>query len=504
MRKLLYIITLLFTVASCTDLDTELYDSIPEKKFPEDANQAALRLIPIYQPMTRFIDNGGWWFAQELTSDEMVCPTRAGDWDDGGKWRVLHQHTWDNKTEAIANMWSTFYPPILLSNKFIEEFAPVAGTSEGDLAIAKLKIMRSYYYYLLIDNYGDVPYVTAFLTAEKTPHKTPRADIWTAIVKEIEDNIQYLDNSSSKTSVTKGMAYSLLAKLYLNAEVYTGITNNNYWVKTNAYCDSVINLGYSLEANPLAPFVTKNHGSPENIFIIPFDEDNNKGFNLHMRTLHYNSNLTFDMSVGPWNGFAVTESHYNTYSTNDKRIQGNSTEGLGNNKGYFLVGPQYDISGSPIFDQTASAPLSFNPNIPALKMDASFTPIQVRMSGARVVKFEIKKGAKDNLSNAFPIFRLADIYLMKGEAMVRLTQDGSEWVNKVRRRAGLSDWSNVTLEQILEERGREMFWEGHRRQDLIRFGKFNDSWWEKDASDASRKTFPIPQWVIDTNPNLAK
>lgn len=503
MKKILYIIPLLFLVLSCTDLNTELYDSIPESKFPEDATQAALMMIPVYKPMASFIDGGGWWFAQELPSDEMVCPTRSGDWDDGGKWRVLHQHTWDNKTEAIANMWSCFYGPIPIINKYIElTFAPSAGTPAGDLTIAKLKIMRAYYYYLLIDNYGDVPYVTTFATAETNPSKTPRAEIWAAIVADIEDNIKYLNSSTSKTAVSKGMAFSLLAKLYLNAEVYTGTA---HWDKAEAYCDSVINLkNYSLESSPLAPFITKNLNSPENIFVIPFDEDNNTGFNLHMRTLHYNNNKTFDMPVGPWNGFCVTESHYLSYTSDDKRVQGNNTEGIGNNKGYFLVGQQYTWDGNAILDPTANSLLILDPHIPALKMDASYTPVQVRMSGARVVKFEIKKGAKADLSNAFPIFRYADILLMKSEAQIRQGKAGDEGVNLVRQRAGLSAWTGTTLTQLLAERGREMFWEAHRRQDLIRFGEFNKAWWEKDASAPSRKTFPIPQWAIDSNPNLAK
>ena len=509
MKKLIYIIPLVFLAFSCTDLETNLYDSIPEDKFPEDANQAALMFIPVYKPMTSFLDGGGWWFAQELTSDEMVCPTRSGDWDDGGKWRVLHQHTWNNETEAIANMWSTFYGPIPTINKYIElTFASGAGTEAGNQILAKLKIIRAYYYYLLIDNYGDVPYVTSFVNAESNPSKTPRATIWATLVNEIGSNIKYLNSSTSKTAVTKGMAYSLLAKLYLNAEVYTGTP---HWDLAEAYCDSVMQLGYSLESSPLAPFITENQNSTENIFVIPFDENSNTGFNLHMRTLHYNSNLTFDMPVGPWNGFAVTEKFYNTYTTDDKRVQGNSTEGIGNNKGYFLVGSQYSSDGKVIFDETASAPLSFDPHIPALKMDASYSPIQVRMSGARVVKFEIKLGAKENLSNDFPIFRYADILLMKAEAMIRQGKaadlqghNADYYVNLVRKRAGVSEWSNVTKEQLLEERGREMFWEAHRRQDLIRFNKFNEAWWEKDASDVSRKTFPIPQWAIDSNPNLAK
>jgi hypothetical protein len=88
--------------------------------------------------------------------------------------------------------------------------------------------------------------------------------------------------------------------------------------------------------------------------------------------------------------------------------------------------------------------------------------------------------------------------------MIRQGKNGDTYVNMVRKRAGLNDWSNTTLDQILEERGREMFWEAHRRQDLIRFGKFNNAWWEKDASTPDRKIFPIPQSEIDANPNLAK
>jgi hypothetical protein len=135
-------------------------------------------------------------------------------------------------------------------------------------------------------------------------------------------------------------------------------------------------------------------------------------------------------------------------------------------------------------------------------MDATYTQVQIRLSGARVAKFEIKLGAKENLSNDFPIFRYADVLLMKAEAVIRQGGNGDEWVNMIRNRAGVDSWSGVTLSQLLEERGREMFWEAHRRQDLIRFDEFNKAWWEKQASTPDRKTFPIPQWAIDANPNL--
>lgn len=487
MKKIFLASALLAILASCTDLKEPIIDKVPADQYTADP---IVDMGVIYAPMRDFLDWGGWWFAQELTSDEMVCPTRAGDWDDGGKWRVLHQHTWDNQTEAVAAMWSRFYDGIVQANKFIETYESQSAEPIVAQAIAKAKILRAYYYYLLIDNYGDVPYVTSFLNAEKQPKKTLRKTIFENIVKEVEESYPLVPFSTSKTAVTKGMAFSLLAKLYLNSEVYSGIPQ---WAKAEIYCDSVIALNqYSLQANPLAPFITNNEGSPENIWTIPYDEDKYKGFNLHMRTLHYNSNLTFDMTAGPWNGYAVMEDFFNTYDENDLRKKG------------FLVGQQKSSSGADLVDPGAGgAKLIFDPHIPALVMDASFTQVQIRLSGARVAKFEIKLGAKADLSNDFPIFRYADVLLMKAEAMIRQGKNGDEYVNLIRSRAGVSQWSGTTLTQLLAERGREMFWEAHRRQDLIRFGEFNKAWWEKAASASDRKIFPIPQWVVDANPNLA-
>ncbi|HOP05303.1 MAG TPA: RagB/SusD family nutrient uptake outer membrane protein [Tenuifilaceae bacterium] len=492
MKRILLIVTALtLSMVACTDLDDVLYDRVPEDQYTPDP---VVQMVPIYKPMQRMIDdNGNWWFAQEITGDGVVCPVRGEHWDDGGKWRVLHDHTWDNNVETINRMWSVFYEGATEANIFIEKFTEEEGEEVIDNSLAKAKIMRAYYYYLLIDNYGDVPYVTQYLNADPAPSKTPRATIFNSIVEEIEENIPKLPYSTAKTAVTKGMAFTLLAKLYLNHAVYTGTLNPDYWEKAEIACDSVIALEqYNLETDALAPFITNNDNSPENIFVIPFDEDTYQGFRLHMRTLHYNSNLTFDMLAGPWNGFAVIESHYNTYEDGDRRKEG------------FLVGQQYDSKGNKISDQGAEgAPLVFTTYIPHLIMTAdNSTVAEMRMSGARVIKFEVKKGAKENLSNDFPIFRYGDVLLMKAEAMIRQGKNGDEYVNQIRNRAGLEDWSNVTLDMLLEERGREMFWEGHRRQDMIRFGKFNQAWWEKPATDPSRNVFPIPQWAIDANPNL--
>jgi len=489
MKKRIIILTTLIIVSfgSCTNLDDEIIDGLPTSKFPENNSQIAAIPIPAYKALQSLTDWAGWWFAQELTGDGVVAPTRGEHWDDGGKWRALHTHTWTNNTEAINSMWDHFYRGVFASNKALDLLATFEQTDALKIVQAKLLVMRAFYYYLLIDNYGDVPYITSSISAPEFPKKEKRATIFASIVKDIEDAVVLIPEGGRNTSASQGMAYTLLAKLFLNAEVYTGTAQ---WAKAEEYCDKVIALGYVLESDALGPFVTNNENSLENIFTIPYDKENFTGFNLHMRTLHYNSNLTFNMVAGPWNGFAVTESHYNTYEDIDARKKG------------FLVGQQYDFSGKAINDGTTQQPLVFTVNIPALQMGDGNSEAEKLMSGARVVKFEIENGAKDNLSNDFPLFRFADVLLMKSEAAVRQGKSGDEWINLVRTRAGVPNFTNVTLDQILAERGREMFWEAHRRQDLIRFGKFNNAWWEKPASSPDRNLFPIPQWAIDANPNL--
>ncbi len=496
--KILTFFIAIFFIASCTNLDVELEDGLYSEEYPENESQLATVSIQTYKALQPMVDGAGWWFAQELTSDEAVCPVRDGNWLDGGKWTALYQHTWTNNTEAVNTMWSHFYTGVYEANKAIDFLNTFEETDDIKVKKAKLTVLRSLFFWFLIDNYGDVPYYTSNLNVEDKPMRNRRAEIWTNIVADINSATPLLSETGANSSVTKGMAYALLAKLYINAEVYTGTPQ---WEKAEQYCDSIISLNYALEANPLAPFITENSNSVENIFTIPYDEFDMEGFNLHMRTLHYQHGDKFNMVDGPWNGFATVENHFKTYFdeystliTKDKR------------KDYFLYGQQKDASGNIIKDAVTNTDLILNPAIPALVMSKAdgHTSEQIRMSGARVQKFEIKNGATKNLSNDYPIFRYADILLLKAEAMIRQSKNGDAFVNQVRQRAGADAWGGVTLDMLLAERGRELFWEANRRQDLIRFGKFLDSKWEKpDVSSSDRTIFPIPQWAIDANPNLA-
>ncbi len=491
MKKINIIISALLVIAtfSCTKLDEKYFDQIPADQYPENPDQVATLSVNAYKKLQNMADDGGWWFlAQEISSDELAGPTRGADWYDGGKWVDVHTHSWTNDTESVNRMWSLFFDGINECNRTIQTLRAIGDNEEILAKIAELETLRSFFYYLLMDNYGDVPYVTQILDAGALPSKVARETIYDSLVITLENNLKYLNKGDLKYMATRNMAFATLAKLYINAEVYTATPQ---WEKAGQYCDSVIAGPYSLSNDVKAPFLTNNENNSEIIFSIPYDEDNFQGFRLHMRTLHYQSNLTFDMSVGPWNGFAVVPDFFDTFEDTDLRKEAD-----------FIWGPQYTSTGEEIIESVTGEPLNINPYLPALSMTDGYTPEQIRTTGARIGKYEIKMGAKENLSNDFPLYRLSDFYLMKAETEIRLGRSGDEWVNPIRTRAGVEPYSGCTLDQLLAERGREMFVEGHRRQDLIRFNKWQNSWWEKPAHGPERNTFPIPQWAIDGNPNL--
>lgn len=487
MKKLLYsTIMILFVGIACTNLDEEIYDKIPADQYPENAEQIAGLAVDGYAKLQDLIDDGGWWFlTQEVTSDEVVFPTRDTDWDDGGKWRVLHSHEWSNDVDAVNSMWGNLFDGVTRCNNILERFNSFTQTDDTRKKIAEIETMRTLYYYLLMDNYGAVPYITSSADAPEQPYRLNRKSLFDSLVSNLEKNIPLLLDGDKKYLANKYMANALLAKLYLNAEVYTGTPQ---WEKAGEAIDVVLSGPYSLDTDVSGPFKTENQDNSEIIFAIAFDEDDNQGFRLHMRTLHYNHNLTFNMSVGPWNGGGATKLQFDRYSDTDLRKDA-----------YLIYGPQYDASGKALKDDGREVVI--NPEIPSLWIKADQSYEAIKYSAARIGKYEIKMGAKENLSNDFPFFRLSDFMLMKAEVEIRMGRNGDEWIKPIRERAGVEPFTNATLEQVLEERARELFVEGHRRQDQIRFKTWNKAWWEKPAS-SGKDLFPVPKWASDANSNL--
>ncbi len=496
MKKIIFF-ALLFTFfnMACTNLDEEIYDMIPNDIYPENEEQIATMSVDAYAKLRPLADDEGWWYlAQEVSSDEMVFPTRDADWDDGGKWRVIHQHTWTNDVEGVNRMWSSFWDGITRCNQIMDGMKALPASTSIIAKMKEVEVMRDFYYYLLLDNYGDAPYITTTIGVPDQPYKISRAALFDSLTISLENSYPDLKAIDNKLMATRYMAFALLAKLYLNAEVYTGTPQ---WEKAAQYTDSVLAGPYTLSPSLTSSFITNNESASENIFTIPYDADNFQGFRIHMRTLHYQSNLTYEMPVGPWNGGCAVYDFFNSYEDADLR-----------KNAWFIYGPQFDSKGAPIIESVTLEPLVLNPIIPAVRMDATFTPTDIRCSGARVGKFEIAKGAKENLSNDFPLFRLSDFYLMRAELAIRSGSNGDTWVNPIRTRASVTPFSNATLTDILAERGRELWAEGHRRQDLIRYKKFTNMWWGKGDSqggtvgDTKVNTFPIPKWATESNPNL--
>ena len=336
--------------------------------------------------------------------------------------------------------------------------------------------------------YAAVPLVTASETdPDNPPSRTSRAEVFDWIVAEINAALPDLETthgSGGHGRITKGAANTLLATLYLNAEVYTGTAE---WAKCKSACDAVINSGvYDLMPTVMDVFALANEGLLNTEYILTIAHlplDGVSSFR-HMATLHYNN-----IPASPWTGFSVLTDFYNSYDSSDARLE------------QILVGQSYVLFGSAAgdsaFDRQGN-PLSFTVDFPLVDANES--------AGPRILKWPIDPNMTGWFSGAdFAIFRYSHVLLMKAEADFNLSGGGLADLNQVHTRAGLDALASIDSDAILAERGHELLWEGYRRQDLIRHGKFLEAWTHKDASDGGHRVlFPIPQSQLDANPNLVQ
>ena len=491
----LTLLTIIFTsVFSCTNLDPKVYDQI--ENFWNTPEQVAAGVAPAYSGL-RGLPSGDIFSLNEVTSDEIVVPTRGSDWYDNGQWQEIWLHKWTPSHGFMAGSWTFIYSGVANINRILQTVGELNPAPSNIASIqAELKTLRAYYYFQALDLFGNVPIVENYETDLTTVVNKPRAEVFSFVENEIKANLPNLTEAvdgSTYGRVTQWFAQALLAKLYLNAEVYTGTPK---WSECIAACDAVINSGkYSLEPNFFDNFKVANETSKENIFCIPFDESKGLGgLNFQMQTLHYQSNETFAMGASPWNGFCTVADFYNQFDAADKR------------RDMFLVGQQYSISGQPLKDKQIDKPLIFNPVVTTIQSaDGDF-----RMAGARSIKYYPTANTGGGMNNDFAVFRLADIILMKAEAELRsgagnpvTTLNYQSNGVSIRSRAGLADFASINLDDLLKERARELAWEMWRRNDLIRFGKYlNARVPEKTVSEPFRKLFPIPKAELDRNNNL--
>ncbi|HRH59988.1 MAG TPA: RagB/SusD family nutrient uptake outer membrane protein, partial [Chitinophagaceae bacterium] len=343
-----------------------------------------------------------------------------------------------------------------------------------------------------------------FTDYKKLPNTLKGTDCANFIITEINAFSNDLpDGPASKAN--KDAAKALLMKMYLNKGVYANRAAPTFdpadMQKVIDLADDLIASGkYSLATDYFDNFAPTNDAiSTENIYTL-YNQNGERGGNMRSRwfmTLHYNQ------QPSGWNGFTTLSDFYDKFETADIR-KGEAYPGVTDVSGVrvgFLYGQQYNAAGTALNDRKGN-PLSFTREV-ALTENGN----NLEVTGIRVIKYPIDYSGADQANNDYVIFRYADVLLMKAEALLR-TGDAAgalAIVNEVRQARGVADLGSVDLQGLLDERAREFYFEGNRRQDLVRFGKFLDAWQEKPAdADSHTLIFPIPNSQLAANANLVQ
>jgi hypothetical protein len=489
-------------VQACTDLTETPRDALTPGNTFRSPTEVQAGVASVYAQL-----RGTMWEVynlNEVTTDEQVVPTRGSDWFDNGRWLEIHRLGFTPNSgsglEDVNGAWNNLFTGVSRANLVINSIEQ-NGVTGQEQAIAELRVLRAWYYYLLLDMFGGVPIVTTTEVVSR-PRNT-NVEVYNFIEQELtqaREGLQanaYAPTDANYGRVTQGTVDAILASLYLNAPVYTGTVSaaglapgQAQWQKAFDAANRVITSNqYTLATTPeawRANFGTANDGAPEHIFAIRHVAADGLGMTLPMRALHYNQ-----LDPAPWNGFAVTAEAYARFDTaGDARATAT-----------FLSGPQRSyVNNTPVNDR-AGRPLVYTRNI------ANITSA-TEGEGVRLVKFPPLVGAPNgNHPNDFPLFRLAEMYLIRAEASYRLGNAAAAAadINTVRGTKYPARVTTVTDDVILNERLFEFAGEAKRRRDLIRFGRFTaPRQFKQEATPAYKVLFPIPVTQIGSNPQLAQ
>ena len=494
------------SLVSCTDLQEKVLDEQLGTNLVSDPNNVEALINPPYASLRRTIEWYDYWGLQEVSTDEVIVPARGTDWYDNGDWQKLHLQTWTPDHVRLKNVWEVLNQGVSRANTAIYYIGKFPQTATTTQYINEAKFLKSYYMYLLCDLFGQVPFREADdVDFSVAPQVLTRKDAADKIITELNAIMPSLktkaDVGSSRATV--GAAQALLAKVYMNYEVWTGVKK---YTEAITACNSLISSpNYAVATDYWTMFQKDVTEHPEFILRIPMDDmvDMGSGSVWVNFTLHYSQ--VFGNLTSTWNGPSTTSTFYNTFDkVNDARYQDNRIKAeCGFNQG-FLVGQQYGLDGTALKQRNGS-PLIF---VPEVNLQSS-----PENAGIRVVKFAPNSATTHQFSspNDVPVMRISDIYLLRAEAKLR-TGDAAgaltdvNYLRSKRSAAGktLPALASVTLDDILKERGYELYWEGLRRQDLIRFGKFGEAWQEKPATAATKAIYPIPTSAKDVNKNLTQ
>ncbi|MDC6365508.1 MULTISPECIES: RagB/SusD family nutrient uptake outer membrane protein [Flavobacteriaceae] len=524
--KLFYMVALSAALTiSCTNLEINETDSV----FPEDTGggfsgveDPASSVTALYNDVQGQIGDQANLFAlNEVTTDEQLVPTRGTDWGDNGIWRTLHTHTWSPTHQYILNTWNNLNQNVFRASEIID-----SRSGADTETAANAHFLRAWSMWYVLDFWGQVPFREVDEGPEINPRILTPTEAFDFIVQDLNTAISGLPSVTAGSgddleTASKAAARHLLAKVMLNKHIYlgTGSPEAADMTQVISLVDEIAAEGYALEAGYFNIF----REAPDNETIWWVGAGvGNRIFN----GLHYNSTA---ISGGGWNGFSTLAEFYDLFegdaNSNRGELDGTPLDGQEERRGWvpsagtpftgadettdnggfedgsnvglgFLIGQQYALDGSKLKDRPGND-LVFTKEFPGLVGNNERTGVRVQKYAARYDAFNPHQ----------IVFRYADSHLMKAEAMMRSGGDPTAMVNELRVLRGATPLGSVTEQDLLDERGRELYVEFSRRNDMRRFGQYTADWEFKDPTsvgDANKELFPIPTNALLSNPNLVQ
>jgi len=534
------------TLNSCTDLVETVLDESSVTGLTEKQT-ADGNLAPVYALLPSIFQHTTYFAIQEISTDEAILPYRGGtDWGDNGIYLALHQHTSTSTDPNIRNTWLLLTQGISRAITAINAL-PTVNDPNTKTYIAEARGIRAYYNLMLLDLFGlvfakdDAQAISEILRGEQA------VEYLKAELLAVEPDLL---TTVGPGRFTKGVAWGLLARLYLNAGVYRDRYATNIQFKpedmdkVTEYCDKIINSGqYRLSADYFSLFNSDNNSNKELIFVA----EQRAELNGHNRMAYFSlSGDQFPLPAFPaangTDGPAITPDFYQSWAQaytpkdpagTDPRffkqnwtipadsciaadkfemnrgiLRGTQFGLLRVNGAFVRCGTNYKIG--KLFNVTRNRPtlpVNFTEQVNYTVAGSDYN------TGYRVLKYEFSKKSSSgrNLGYAdIVILRLADVYLMRAEAKLRKSNDAASaladvnFIRASRTAVGTPApaLTSMTLDLLLRERGFELYWESIRRTDLIRFGKYEGTWTEKTNTDPKKRLFPIPQTAVDGASNL--
>lgn len=538
MKKTIYIIAVTLTAASCVnDLDTLPLDRTePVSEYVYGTSEEAY-LSGLARLYFQFVSNdltdlqamdGGaseviraFWSVQETTTDEAKC-----SWENDAWVRALNTNTWTEvQNDAVYAVYVRTLQGVAFVNEYLRQTTPERLKDRGvspelaakiDVFRAEARFIRAYLYWMALDCFGSVPFTTENSPFGGTyfPKQASGAEIFAFCVNELEylrsDESPMMAPRSLYPRADKGAATGLLARMYLNAEVYTGTA---MWSEAKAACEDIFAMGYSLSPDYAALFRGDNGQNPEAraemLWAIDYDDSNTDSYGgtSYLLAASLASTDITDVSRpngqrNGWAGLRVPYEFVNRYFDVSGQNYETGTYDVADKRGevFYIKGRSESMEGALYNFMNGWTCLKFN-NIPSGQTNQSFLPTSAT------------KGFSDV---DFPMIRLAEIYLIYAEACMNLGVGAAALpkLTELAERAGIQAPSEVTQEYIMEERARELLWEAHRRTDLIRLGLYDSGeflWPYKGGDDyggtgfpSYKCIFPIPPTELATNKQLVQ